>query len=140
MTTMVKKHLIPIFFPIFPYQINFFCNSLDADNTYAIQANLTTFDKIYTLTSQQFSTAGVSCLTFDYYFLVDSTHRNELKIVLSDQARSNDTLIWSIAGVNIDSWKQAEAQIDQRGSFKVVIGIKSATAVTQVQLQLQLPF
>ena len=139
MTTMVKKHLIPIFFPIFPYQINFFA-SLDGDNTYAIQANLTTFDKIYTLTSQQFSTAGVSCLTFDYYFLVDSTHRNELKIVLSDQARSNDTLIWSIAGVNIDNWKQAEAQIDQRGSFKVITDNNSATAVAQVQVQLQLPF
>ena len=76
----------------------------------------------YNLTSPQFSTTGsspVSCFTFNYYFLIDATRRNELDVVLSDQTRTNNTLIWSMAGVDIDGWRRAEAQIDQRGSYKV---------------------
>lgn len=73
------------------------------------------------LASPAFNVSGVSCFTFDYYFLADSTKRNELEIVLSDQHQSSETLIWDTSGLNVDDWGKGEAQIDQPGTYKVSI-------------------
>lgn len=128
MITMVRTTKLQTFYSqrfcqlfLLSYHI-IFATILDS-NSYPLQVNFTGFSSTkYNLTSPQFSTTGsspVSCFTFNYYFLIDATRRNELDVVLSDQTRTNNTLIWSMAGVDIDGWRRAEAQIDQRGSYKV---------------------
>ena len=76
--------------------------------------------RLFTLTSPQFVTTGaVSCFTFEYYFLADSSHDNRIYFTLYDLHHSNLTIIWSSVGINIDGWSSAEAQIDQPGTYKV---------------------
>ena len=75
--------------------------------------------RLFTLTSPQFvTTDDVSCFTFYYYFMADSSHDNEIYVTLYNEHGSFFP-IWSSAGINIDGWFFAEAQIDQPGTYKV---------------------
>lgn len=92
------------------------------DKMAALVANLSPANSTYEMWSPYLAeTSKVSCFTFDYYILVDSTKNSGLKLFLVNGVHDtrNETEIWSMSGVSEDIWSTAHANFNAQSRFQV---------------------
>lgn len=91
------------------------------DKMAALVANLSRTNSTYSMWSPYLAeTSKVSCFTFDYYILVDSTKSTGLKLFLVDvDGGRKEVEIWSMSGVSEDFWLTAHVNFDPQVRFQV---------------------
>lgn len=96
--------------------------TLPNENMHALVANLSANNSGYSMTSLKLPWASVSCFSFDYYILVDSTKSTGLKLYLETEKNQKiaSEEIWSMSGVSDDFWKRAHVNVNPQSSFQVI--------------------
>lgn len=89
------------------------------ENMAALVANLSPANSTYSMSSPYLAkTKSISCFTFDYYILVDSTKSGGLKLYLVDAANNKEVEIWSMSGVSQDLWSTAHVNFDSQSQSR----------------------